>query len=106
MLQQRLILQQSKLTALAEMMSAIAHQWRQPLNALGIMVQDIKMARQFGELNDEYLDNFDANAMKQINTMSKTIDDFRNFFKPDNKKEDFALIAATLDVISLINPQL
>ncbi len=43
MLQQRLLLQQSKLTALAEMMSAIAHQWRQPLNALGIMIQDIKI---------------------------------------------------------------
>lgn len=106
MLQQRLLLQQSKLTALAEMMSAIAHQWRQPLNALGIMIQDIKIARQFGELNDEYLDNFDASAMKQVKTMSKTIDDFRNFFKPDNKKEDFALISATLDVVSLINPQL
>jgi two-component system CheB/CheR fusion protein len=106
LLQQQLLLQQSKMAALAEMISAVAHQWRQPLNALGIMIQDIKIAKRFGELTDDYLINFDKSAMTQINMMSKTIDDFRNFFKPDAEKERFALIGATLDVVSLIRPQL
>jgi two-component system, chemotaxis family, CheB/CheR fusion protein len=105
-LQQQLLLQQSKMMALAEMISAVAHQWRQPLNALGIMIQDIKIAKRFNELTDDYLFNFDKSAMAQINMMSKTIDDFRNFFKPDTEKERFALIGATLDVVSLIRPQL
>ncbi len=94
------------MTALSEMISAIAHQWRQPLNALGIMIQDVKIAKRFGELTDEYIQNFDTSAMAQIKKMSKTIDDFRNFFKPDKAKESFALIGATLDVVSLIGPQL
>jgi PAS domain S-box-containing protein len=105
-LQQQLLLQQTKMAALAEMISAIAHQWRQPLNALGIMIQDIKIAKRFNELTDKYIQEFDAGAMMQINGMSKTIDDFRNFFKPDTEKEHFALINAALDVVSLIKPQL
>jgi len=103
---QQLLLQQSKMTALGEMISAIAHQWRQPLNALGIMIQDVKIAKKFGELTDEYIQKFDLSAMAQIKSMSKTIDDFRNFFKPDTVKESFALIGATLDVVSLMGPQL
>ncbi len=103
---QQLLLQQSKLTALGEMISAIAHQWRQPLNALGIMIQDVKIAKKFGELTDEYIQNFDNGAMNQIKTMSKTIDDFRNLFRPETTKESFALIGAALDIVSLISPQL
>ncbi len=106
LLQQKMLLQQSKLTALGEMISAIAHQWRQPLNALGIMIQDIKVAKQFDELTDEFIEDFDKNAMKYIQLMSKTIDEFRHFFRPDNSKESFALIAAALEVVSLIKPQL
>lgn len=105
-IRQELLPQQSRNTALTEMISAIAHQWRQPLNALAIMVQDVKVANKYGELDQNYLQSFDRKAMEQINKMSKIIDDFRNFFKPDTKKENFALIGAALDVISLINPQL
>jgi len=105
-LKQQLLLQQSKMAALAEMISAIAHQWRQPLNALGLMIQDLKIANRFGELTDEYLEEFNNGAMAQINGMSKTIDDFRNFFKPDKDKEQFALISAILDVVALLKPQL
>ncbi len=103
---QQLLLQQSKITALGEMISAIAHQWRQPLNALGIMIQDVKIAKKFNELTDEYIQNFDTGAMSQIKTMSKTIDDFRNLFRPETTKESFALIGATLEIVSLIGPQL
>lgn len=106
LINEQLLFQQSKIAALSEMMSAIAHQWRQPLNALGIMVQDVKIAKQFGELSDEYIDSFDTNAMHQIRFMSKTIDEFRNFFKPDATKQNFALISAALDVVSLIGSQL
>jgi two-component system CheB/CheR fusion protein len=103
---QQLLLQQSKITALGEMISAIAHQWRQPLNALGIMIQDVKIAKKFNELTDEYIQNFDTGAMSQIKIMSKTIDDFRNLFRPETTKESFALIGAALEIVSLIDPQL
>ena len=50
-----MLVQQSKMAAMGEMIGAIAHQWRQPLNAAGLVIQDIKDAYEFGELNKEYL---------------------------------------------------
>jgi PAS domain S-box-containing protein len=105
-LQEQMLIQQSKMAAMGEMISAIAHQWRQPLNALAIMVQDIKMAKHYGEMTDEYVGNMVSNAMNQIKFMSKTIDDFRNFFKPNKQKESFTLVSAALDVVSLVNSQM
>jgi C4-dicarboxylate-specific signal transduction histidine kinase len=86
-----MLFQQSKMAMMGDMIGAIAHQWRQPLNALGISIQDVEAANQFGELNDEYISRFKTESMQIIKSMSKTIDDFRNFFKPSKEKEDFKL---------------
>lgn len=105
-MQEQMLIQQSKMAAMGEMISAIAHQWRQPLNALGLTIQDIKMAKHYGEMTDEYINETIKNAMSQIKFMSKTIDDFRNFFKPNKHKEEFTLIDAALDVVSLVSSQM
>ena len=89
--QQQMIFSQAKMAAMGEMIGNIAHQWRQPLNTLGLAVQDIKDAYSFGELSEEYLDHYEHTAMEQINYMSQTIDDFRNFFSPNKQKKYFAL---------------
>jgi PAS domain S-box-containing protein len=89
--QEKMLFQQSKMAMMGDMIGAIAHQWRQPLNALGISIQDVEAANQFGELNDEYISRFKTESMQIIKSMSKTIDDFRNFFKPSKEKEDFKL---------------
>lgn len=81
-----MLLQQSRLAAMGEMLGNIAHQWRQPLNTLGLLIQDLSHAEHHGELNREYLDRSVAEAMKTINFMSGTIDDFRNFFMQDKEK--------------------
>jgi len=103
---QNMLAQQSKMAAMGEMIGAIAHQWRQPLNALGLMVQDIKMAYKYGELTDEYVDNMVHQSMSQIGFMSKTIDDFRNFFRPDKQKINFNMFGALLESIRLMEAQL
>ena len=103
---ERLLVQQSKLAAMGEMIGAIAHQWRQPLNALGLMIQDIRLAKQFDELNDEYIKNFENNAMSQVNFMSKTIDDFRNFFKPNKEKIVFSIQKIIRDSVDIVGAQL
>jgi signal transduction histidine kinase len=87
------------------MISAIAHQWRQPLNALGIMIQDAKMAYDFGDVDAGYMSSFKDKAMKQISFMSKTIDGFRDFFKIDKEKQNFNISEKISDVISLIEAQ-
>lgn len=89
--QQAILTQQSRLAALGEMIGNIAHQWRQPINSLGLIVQDLKEAYRFGELNQNYVETISSKAMEQIHYMSNTIDDFRNFFNPDKDKKMFSL---------------
>ena len=104
--QEQLLIQQSKLASMGEMIGAIAHQWRQPLNALAINIQDLVDAKEHGELNDEYLQNLVARSMKQINYMSTTIDDFRNYFKSSKTKSGFNLAKALEDVLNILSAQL
>lgn len=103
---EQLLIHQSKLAAMGEMIGAIAHQWRQPLNALGLIVQDIKDAYKYGALTDEYIDDSVNKSMNQIKFMSKTIDDFRNFFGPDKQKITFDVIKAVEEVLSILNAML
>ncbi|HKN18998.1 MAG TPA: hybrid sensor histidine kinase/response regulator [Dissulfurispiraceae bacterium] len=86
-----MLLQQGRLAAMGEMIGNIAHQWRQPLNNLGLLIQDLSHAEHHGELNREYLDRSVEEAMKTINFMSRTIEDFRNFFMQDKEKTLFSL---------------
>lgn len=89
--QQAILAQQTRLAAMGEMIGNIAHQWRQPINALGLIIQDLGGAYRFGELNQDYIDSISTKAMDQIQYMSNTIDDFRNFFNPDKDKKRFSL---------------
>lgn len=89
--QQAILTQQSRLAALGEMIGNIAHQWRQPINSLGLIIQDLNEAYRFGELNQSYVQTISSKAMEQIHYMSNTIDDFRNFFNPDKDKKIFSL---------------
>lgn len=102
---EQILLQQAKLATMGEMLGAIAHQWRQPLNSLGLCIQNIKESFRFGELSQEYLDSTVQESMTQLNHMSRTIDDFRNFFRPDKEKARFDLMLAVGQVLSLFSSQ-
>lgn len=93
--QESLLIQQSKLAAMGEMIQNIAHQWRQPLNTLGLQAQDILEAYNYKELTKEYLENQVNSMMNTIYHMSKTIDNFKNFFRADKEKQEF-LVTNTL----------
>ncbi len=82
----KLLLEQSKLTIMGEMLGMIAHQWRQPLNSIGLIVQNIQEAYAFNELTKEDLDSDVEKTLESIQEMSKTIDTFYKFFKPTNQK--------------------
>ena len=101
-----IIIQQSRMAAAGEMLGAIAHQWRQPLNAMAIMIQDLRDAQQYGELDEPYLNNAVEKAMEQIGYMSRTIDDFRNFFKPDKNKESFNPRKIVDEALQIVSAQL
>ena len=100
--QEQLLIQQTRLAAMGEMIGNIAHQWRQPLNALGLVFQNLKFSYEIGELNDEVLNRTVDKAEMLTKNMSKTIDDFRNFFRPNKAKEYFDINKSVLDAISLV----
>lgn len=97
-----LLIHQSRLAAMGEMIGNIAHQWRQPLNALGLLLSNIQDAYAHHECDQEYLDESVARGQRLIGKMSGTIDDFRNFFKPDREKVRFSLEGAVRDALSVV----
>jgi two-component system, NtrC family, C4-dicarboxylate transport sensor histidine kinase DctB len=99
---EQLLIQQSKLASLGEMIGNIAHQWRQPLNTLGLVVQNIHFTYKEDGLNDEFMDKSLNKVNLLTQNMSKTIDDFRNFFKPDKERENFNLNDLTKDTLALV----
>ena len=87
-----LLIHQARLTSMGEMIGNIAHQWRQPLNALGLILQKLKLFQSHGILDEEKLNSSIDKSMSLINNMSTTINDFRDFFNPKKAKENFLLV--------------
>ena len=87
---------------MGEMIGNIAHQWRQPLNTLGLTIQQLSLFYDLGEFTKEFLDNSVNRSMGLIQHMSQTIDDFRNYFKPDKKKIKFKVQEALASTLTLI----
>ncbi|MGD9969116.1 MAG: ATP-binding protein [Sulfuricurvum sp.] len=104
--QQKLLIQQSKMAEMGEMIGNIAHQWRQPLSILGLIVQDMEEAYTFNQLDETYLHDAVEKAMIQIQFMSKTIDDFRSFFRPEKEKRLFDLKQTLREAVNMIAPVL
>jgi len=98
----QLMIQQSRHAAMGEMIHNIAHQWRQPLNALGLTIQRIQLFHELGEFDKPFLDQSVGDCMLLIQHMSKTIDDFRDFFKPDKEPEEFTLGEVVQRTLQLI----
>jgi PAS domain S-box-containing protein len=98
----QMLLMQSRQAAMGEMIGNIAHQWRQPLNALSLIVQTLPMMREMGDLSQEYLESIEERAVGIIQHMSQTIDDFRNYFRPDKEKLPFSIGQAVSRTLSLI----
>jgi signal transduction histidine kinase len=102
---EHILIQQSKMAAMGEMIAAIAHQWRQPINAIGLIVQDMDDAYDFGEVDKPYLTTVISGVMEQILFMSNTIDDFRNFFAADKDRTIFDAKKAVESVLSILAEQ-
>jgi signal transduction histidine kinase len=86
---QLIMMQQSRLAQMGEVLSMIAHQWKQPLNSLSILNSTIVSKYKNGNLTLEAMQKFEEKSKNLIQRMSKTIDDFRTFFKPEKDKRVF-----------------
>lgn len=99
----RIMYQQARLATMGEMIGNIAHQWRQPLNIIALIMQDFYISGQLGTLNDEKLEKEYARANTVLQYMSSTIDDFRTFFKHSDEGEVFSINSAINSVIALVS---
>ncbi len=97
-----MLIQQSRLAAVGEMIGNIAHQWRQPINTLTLLLANLKDAHEFNELDEAYIDKSVKEGQMIIQRMSTTIDDFRNFFRPNKEKICFSVNEVVADVLRIL----
>ena len=98
----QLLMHQSRQAAMGEMINNIAHQWRQPLNMVALTIQDLMVTYEQGECSYEYVDETVKQIMSQVLHMSQTIDDFRNFLRPDQEIKQFNLREAVKKTLVLV----
>lgn len=105
-IKEAMLIQQNKLASMGEVLTMVAHQWRQPLNSLNIMLGSFQDKYDFHELNDEYIQHFITDIKAKVSFMSHTIDNFRNFFQPSKNQESFCAYEAIQNVVDIIKEEL
>ena len=86
-----IMFQQARLASLGEMIANIAHQWRQPLGSLMMIIQGIQSKMQLNKLSKGFVNKKVEDGILLAKNMSETLDDFQNFFKPNKDKSVFNL---------------
>jgi signal transduction histidine kinase len=97
-----IIFQQNKMAAIGEMLSNIAHQWRQPLSCITTAASSLQLHYELDKLDKKELDSSCEHIINSSLYLSKTIDDFKNFFKRDSKKQNFLLIDTIQSNLNLL----
>jgi C4-dicarboxylate-specific signal transduction histidine kinase len=97
------LIQQNRMAAMGEMINNIAHQWRQPLNLISLIIQGLPRCE---HLTQSELDQEIEHIMNIIMHMSQTIEDFRCFFRNDKVKTNFTANQAVARAVEFINPSL
>jgi signal transduction histidine kinase len=92
MAQEEMLIQQSKMAMMGEMMDSVAHQWKQPLNALTLYSELIRNDFHEGNVDKNYIEKFRSDIQLQIDHMVNTLDEFRSFFRPSKEQNDFRLV--------------
>lgn len=99
---EKMVIYQSRLSAMGEMISMIAHQWRQPLSTISSMLTRIKLRNNTNKIDKDFLNTSLSDINKHVQYMSTTIDDFRNFFTINSKKELVSLNEIAAIVFNMI----
>jgi PAS domain S-box-containing protein len=104
--QERLMIHQSRQAAMGEMLESIAHQWRQPLNIIGLATANLETKYAMGSLDkNDFHEKMEIVSLN-INYMSDTIDDFRNFLDPQREMIAFSPQKSVEDILTILSAQL
>jgi len=104
--QEKTLFEQKKLADMGQMMNAISHQWRQPLNGLGLFIQHVTDKYLNDKLTRNDMEEFEEVTGNIIQHMSQTIEDFRSFYKPDSQPVAFEVVKELCSILVLIESQL
>mgnify|MGYP002641181440 FL=1 len=104
--QEQLMIHQSRQAAMGEMIESIAHQWRQPLNIIGLAIVNLETNHAFGIRDDKNFEDKLELITLNVRYMSNTIDDFRNFLNPDREIVEFNPQNSIQDVLKIVDAQL
>ncbi|MEA5113139.1 MAG: transporter substrate-binding domain-containing protein [Geobacteraceae bacterium] len=100
------LVQQNRQAAMGEMLDHIAHQWKQPITSLSLIVQDMAESWSNNEMSDESVEEAVGTAMSLLEHMSQTIDVFRNFYRPDKERKEFNIKDSIDQALTFIAPAL
>lgn len=103
---ENMLLQQSRLAKSGEMIENITHQFRQPLNNISYILINLKKKYENKRLDSEYFEKKVNQANSQLNFLSKTIDDFKEFYAPSKKKEYFSIKEVIENVSTILSADL
>ena len=103
---EKMLLQQSKLAVMGEMIDAVAHQWRQPINNINMHVDMIQYDFEDDLIDKDYIKEFQETIFTQVLHMNNTLNEFRSFFRPDKKIVPFHIFKAIDSVLILIKDEL
>ncbi len=103
---EKMLAQQAKHAALGEMMDAVAHQWKQPLNAISMMNELLLLEYKDGNLDEAYLLEHKKDTDIQVEHLLTTLSEFRSFFRPDKEAEFFNLKESIEAVLLLVKDDL
>lgn len=104
--QEKMMIHQSRQAAMGEMLESIAHQWRQPLNIIGLACVNLETDYVLGQIDDKKFHEKMELISKNISYMSDTIDDFRDFLNPKKEMIEFEVTKSIEDVLSILSAQL
>ena len=103
----RMLTLQSKQAVMGEMISMIAHHWRQPLSTVTLSISNLQIKRLLGEkLEEEEIDKALENISDTVVYLSETIDDFQTYFRPDKEVQTIDINALVDKAISFVKPRL
>lgn len=97
------LIAQGRQAAMGEMIGHIAHQWRQPLGALGLIITNIRDAQRLGRLTPEFMEECQADSQMLVQKMSTTISDFMNFFRQNKEQVPFGVLDQVSQALALVD---
>lgn len=103
---EKMILQQSKFVKSGEMIANITHQFRQPLNNISYILINLKKRFESEKLDKIFFDKKVNQANEQVSFLSKTIDDFKEFYLQEKEKDDFFVKDSIQNALTILNPDL